>query len=78
MTDKEHYQSVSLRKSTYRKLQMISELLLPNVKLSNAKANTLIINKVFDSLFSQEKRKETTQSIEWIFLYIYQYYERTI
>ena len=41
------------------KLQMISELLLPNVKLSNAKANTLIINKVFDSLFSQEKRKET-------------------
>ena len=38
---------------------MISELLLPNVKLSNAKANTLIINKVFDSLFSQEKRKET-------------------
>jgi hypothetical protein len=59
MTDKEHYQSVSLRKSTYKKLQMISDLLLPNVKLSNAKANTLIINKVFDSLFSQVKRKET-------------------
>ena len=62
MTDKEHYQSVSLRKSTYRKLQMISELLLPNVRLSNAKANTLIINKVFDSF--NGSRKDTVDNLK--------------
>ena len=53
MTDKRFYQSVSLRKNTYKKLQLIAGVLMPGVKLSNAGVNTLIINKVFDSLISQ-------------------------
>ena len=59
MTDKKHYQSVSLRKPTYKKLQILSDLLLPNVKLSNAKANTLIINTVYDSFFSWRNKEGT-------------------
>ena len=50
MTDKRYYQSVSLRKNTYKKLKLIAGVLMPGVKLSNAGVNTLIINKVFDSL----------------------------
>ena len=49
MTDSRYYQSVSLRKNTYKKLKLIAGVLMPGVKLSNAGVNTLIINKVFDS-----------------------------
>ena len=55
MTDKRFYQSVSLRKNTYKKLKLIAGVLMPGVKLSNAGVNTLIINKVFDSLILQMK-----------------------
>ena len=55
MTDKFNYRSISLRNHTYSKLETLSSTLIPGVKLSNAKANTLIINKVFDSFNGSRK-----------------------
>ncbi len=44
MTDKWKYNSVSLRHSTYSKLNDLSETLVPGVKLSKAKAIEKLIS----------------------------------
>ena len=51
MTDKWKYKSVSLKNSTYSKLNDLSETLVPGLKLSQA--------KTVEKLISDSKKKST-------------------
>mgnify|MGYP003627630287 FL=1 len=57
MTDKWKYNSVSLRHSTYSKLNDLSETLVPGVKLSKAKAIEKLISDKNKAKCSQRDLK---------------------
>ena len=56
MTDKWKYKSVSLKNSTYSKLNDLTSKLLPGIQLSNAKAVEKLIIAA-DSKFSRDTKK---------------------
>ncbi len=57
MTDMNKYKNVSLSKETYKKLELLSKVLLPDAKLSIAKTIESIANEKAKKLNGKIKNK---------------------
>ena len=56
MTDMSKYKNVSLTKETYKKLELLSKVLLPDAKLSIAKTIESIANEKAKKLYGKIKK----------------------
>ena len=63
MKNKEYYNSISLRNTTYKKLGLLSERLINGYTLSRAKTIEILINHYIDKLPSAENKKNGMEPI---------------